>query len=341
MPKKISIKKAKCTGLSLLALVRMAEEGQDQGKFLIEAYTGKQVERWWGQLAIDIDGIKAKKKIPVLMNHNPSEIIGFSTDTYKDGSFFVSGKFSNATTAAKEVRSLSAEGFPWQASIGVRPLKILSLEKGSTQEVNGDLVSGPAEVWMESEVFETSFVPLGADDYTNISTFSKFEEEAQQGAKPKTHKKEKIMPTTLEELKKDAPALLEEIQAAAVAKGIDEGIKLGKESILELAKEHFSDGEAFETLAKSGVTLEQYKAIKSLQPKQADETELKAKILSELEADKIGDPGAGADDGKGPKTFMEAWKGIKEADKLSTQKAMSKASKDFPELFKKHSKGGK
>ena len=131
-------------------------------------------------------------------------------------------------------------------------------------------------------------------------------------------------------------------------------IKEGKESvdtsgpiqaetgrIIELAKAQFgAEGEKFEKLVNSGVTLEQFTAMKDLTPAQASEEDLKAKILAELEADSAGDPGSG-DDVKGPKTFMEAWKAIKEEDKCSTQLAMSKASKDFPELYKKHSEGGK
>ena len=75
---------------------------------------------------------------------------------------------------------------------------------------------------------------------------------------------------------------------------------------------------------------------------QASEEDLKAKILAELEADQVGDPGTGEADKEGPKTFVEAWEGVKaENEKLTTQQAMSKAAKLHPELYKKHSEGGK
>lgn len=349
MGSQIDVKNANCTGLELLAPVELLKKDGAGDKFKIEAYTGEAVERWWGLLAIDIDGITAKKKIPILMNHNTREIVGFSTDTYKNGSFFVSGQYSGVTKSAKEAKELAAEGFPWQASIGVRPLKILSLEKGATDSVNGKTVTGPAEIWLESEVFETSFVPLGADSNTSISTFSKFTE-AQQGANQEPHKKEQFMEITLEKLAKDAPALLAEIQTKARAEGKDEGLtegtKLGEARIIELAKAHFADGDKFETLATSGVTLAQYLAVKDLQPKVvpgASGEDMKAKILAELEADKIGDPGTdGKDPGAtGPKTFMEAYQSIKDTEKLTSQKAMSKAARLYPELYDKHSKGGK
>ncbi len=231
----IQLNDAKCTGLSLIAPVQLAKDDPESG-FLIEAYTGETVERWYGMLAIEVAGIRAKKQIPVLMNHDTDKIVGYSTKTYKDGSFFVAGQFSEVTEKAKEVKGLAEEGFPWQASIGVRPIKIMSIEEGGKMEVNGKNLKGPAEIWLESEVFETSFVPLGADGNTSVSTFSNFEE-AQQGAEPKTHNKGKgIMEITVDTLAKDAPELLAQIQAEAKKAGYDEGVKEGAKLEVERIK---------------------------------------------------------------------------------------------------------
>jgi len=223
----INIKDAKCSQLSLTAPVKMAAERSDGNSgFLIEAYTGQTVERWYGALSIAVDGIQAKQAIPIFLNHNPEDIVGHSVDTYIDNSFFVAGQFSEVTKAAKETRELSAEGFPWQASIGVRPLKVLSLEKDNSHIVNGQFLTGPAEIWLESEVFETSFVPLGADDKTNISVFSKFTEaQAPKGVNPK----EEVlnMTLTMERLQEDAPELLADIQAKAMELGQEKGHSLG------------------------------------------------------------------------------------------------------------------
>lgn len=116
-------------------------------------------------------------------------------------------------------------------------------------------------------------------------------------------------------------------------------VKAENSRILELAKVHFGeDGDKFETLVNSGVTLEQYQAMKDLQPEQVSEEDLKAKILAELEADKVGDPGTGDEDNT-PKNFTAAWKEIKAEDKCSSKEAMSKAAKKFPELYNNHAKG--
>ncbi len=257
MPREIKINDAKCTELSFLAPVTLAKQ-EDKNSFLIEAYTGKTVDRWYGSLAIAIDGIKAKKNIPVLMNHDVNEIVGYSKKTYKDKSFFVSGQFSKVTEAAKRTQALLAEGFPWQASMGVQPLKIMSLEKDTTMEVNGATVKGPAEIWLESEVFETSFVPMGADDDTSVEGFSKFQE--QEPIKILTQKKENIMDKmTLESLAKDEPDLLASIQKIAKTDGLSEGEALGatkeRERILEVLKQSMPGHEALvEKLAFDGKT---------------------------------------------------------------------------------------
>ena len=170
---------AKCKSLELLSpiLLKKDDKKSDTGdNFQIKAYTGEVVDRWWGRLAIDIEGVQARDNMPVLKNHHPDYIVGFTTQAYKDGSFFVDGKFSAVTDSAKEVKGLAEEGFPWQASIGVYPTKILSLEKDGTMDVNGKTVTGPAEIWVESVVEEVSFVPLGADSSTEVTTFSKVEE---------------------------------------------------------------------------------------------------------------------------------------------------------------------
>jgi hypothetical protein len=105
----------------------------------------------------------------------------------------------------------------------------MSLEPGGEMLVNGKKLKGPAEVWLESEVIETSFVPMGADSKTSISTFSKFTEQAPQGAEHKTNKKEKAMEITMETMAKDAPDLLAQIQTDAKKAGYDEGLAAGSQ----------------------------------------------------------------------------------------------------------------
>jgi hypothetical protein len=274
----IQLNDAKCTGLSFVAPVQLAKGVQDH-EFLIEAYTGEVIDRWWGMLSIDIKGIKAKNQIPVLMNHNPDKIVGYSTRTFIDNSFFVSGKFSGVTDSAKEAKGLAGEGFPWQASIGVKPIKIMALEKNGKAEVNGKMLEGPAEIWLESEVIETSFVPLGADGNTSVSTFSKFQEVANNNLG-----EVKSMEITMEILAKDAPDLLAQIKTGAKKEGIEIGAKEELQRIKEVLKNSMPGHEALvETLAFDGKTSGPEAAVQIL----AAEKKIRASALENLTNDGV------------------------------------------------------
>lgn len=148
------------------------DEDENQSKariFQTTAYAGQAVDRWWGKLILDIEGMNpAKNSIPIFRNHDTDRIVGHSTGVWKDEThFYVSGEVSNATKDSLEVIALADEGFPWQASVRARALRkeILETEK-ETADVNGKTVKGPMEIWRETVIEEVSFVPFGADDRT-------------------------------------------------------------------------------------------------------------------------------------------------------------------------------
>lgn len=147
-------------------------EAQDPDRFSILAHTGKVIDwGFWGRFVIVLKGMKlAKDKVPCLYGHQSSAIVGTIDKSSTDANgFYVFGQFSQVPTSrGPEVLAHAREGFPWQASIGVYPDpgKIKTLAKGEKMTVNGQTVEGPCEVWLESTVFETSFVPFGADDDT-------------------------------------------------------------------------------------------------------------------------------------------------------------------------------
>lgn len=160
--------------LELTGAVTLAQDGSEKGnRFSILAYSGAVVDRAWGKLVIDTEGITARQKLPILLGHDSGAIVGFSTRAYVEaGAFRLSGTLSSSTPEAERVRSLSNEGFPWNCSIGVTPKKVLSIGQGETQTVNGRKVSGPCELWSESEVVECSFVAIGADRGTLAEVFN-------------------------------------------------------------------------------------------------------------------------------------------------------------------------
>lgn len=227
--KTIDISQAKCTELAIhspVQFLRAEPDSKTLTGFDIAAYTGAVVDRWWGKLVIDVTGIEARQQMPIFRNHDHDQIVGYSTGSQADGVFSVQGVFSGATEAAKEVKALALEGFPWQASIGVRPKMILEVGERATMHVNGQEVAGPAEVWLESEVFETSFVPLGADSSTRVAVFSAKEQAQEQPAPAVEQQSRAVQPTTtsiqeqtmdLDQLKKEHPELVVALTAEIVA----------------------------------------------------------------------------------------------------------------------------
>lgn len=217
-PQPIDVTQAKCTKLSFDSAVKFAIGGEGNKEltgFDINAYTGAVVDRWWGKLVVAVDGITCKQQMPIFLNHDRTKIVGYSTSANNAGVFAVQGVFSKVTEAAAEVKGLAQEGFPWQASIGVEPKTVVSLMESAAMVVNGQEVRGPAEVWLESEVGETSFVPLGADGATAVTVFSEQEQRADTPTTKPIPLKEQTM--DLAALKKEHPGLVVALSAEIVA----------------------------------------------------------------------------------------------------------------------------
>lgn len=150
--------------------LEQSQEGADSGprRFAILAHTGKVIDwGWLGRFIIDLSGIRvAKDAIPALLDHCPSQRLGIIDGNQTDtNGFYVMGRFLS-NDLAQGVLADADEEFPFQASIGVHGLKVLYVDKGETHKVNGRTVEGPLDVWLESEVYETSIVTFGADDDT-------------------------------------------------------------------------------------------------------------------------------------------------------------------------------
>ena len=203
-------------------------------QFYIKAYTGAIVDTFFGKLVFDITGMSAKPTIPILREHERDRVVGYGSGNANDGSFDVVGKFSKHTKDAIECAKLADEGYPWQASVGVRPTKVRILSAKETAMVNGSPVSGPAEIWTASEVGEVSFVSLGADSNTSISTFSdsagdvEAELEISDEAQPQETIKEEL-PMTKEELLAAHPEIAAELK--------DEGIKEERTRVMAILSE--------------------------------------------------------------------------------------------------------
>jgi len=67
------------SGVTLSAPVELAKgKTDDEARpFMITAYTGAAIQRYWGKLVFDLAGMQAKKKIPVLREHYRDRVVGF------------------------------------------------------------------------------------------------------------------------------------------------------------------------------------------------------------------------------------------------------------------------
>jgi hypothetical protein len=205
-----------------LTLAQPIEGETKTPPFLITAYTGAEVEAWWGRLLIDVGGIKAAAKMPVLREHLRDRVVGYSTKAWKDKqNFMIQGEFSQKTQDGIEVFNLANEGFPWQASIGVWPEKIQILQSDKeTAKVNGREVIGPLEIWRETTVREVSFCALGADAEAAAIVLAVDADREKVPViieRAQIKEAEKIMDITLKLLEEKAPGLLKEIREAAQA----------------------------------------------------------------------------------------------------------------------------
>ena len=178
-------------------------------RFEIRAYTGKVISSWFGGFVIDIAGMQSKPKVPILREHERDRIVGWSEETRKekDGLYF-SGTFSSSTPDAKEVLALADEGFPWQTSVGIKPLQIKILKNANeAMEVNGKRYNGPLEIWTKTLVGETSMVSWGADNDTGMSLLSEGKGESVV-VDIENNSPEGVNSMNLEELKQQHPGLL-------------------------------------------------------------------------------------------------------------------------------------
>lgn len=121
------------------------------GRFTLQAYDGGVNPHWyWGNFAIDLKGLSfASKTLPVLDSHWTSDRLGVTTKQEISGKVTAEGRFlSNAK--AQELRKDMQDGFPMQASLSGRPMKIEQVAEGAFAEVNGHKLKGPGAIWRQA-----------------------------------------------------------------------------------------------------------------------------------------------------------------------------------------------
>ncbi len=138
------------------------------------AYTGAPIHQGFTSLPIVVDlaGLKTDRKpnLPILLDHDGKKPVGHSTEIKNSQrDLTVNGVISAVSEDAKNLIQATANGLPYEASIGARVISYKELKDGQKKEVNGRIISGPALIASKSVLKEISFVALGADDETTAA----------------------------------------------------------------------------------------------------------------------------------------------------------------------------
>ena len=142
-------------------------------RFRMVGYSGAPVSRWYGKLIIDLAGMSATGiPMPALLSHDGDKTSGI-IDLFDvtDSGLVEEGKFIRSDSGDKVLNEIS-QGVPFKASIGVQCMKAAWLDDDLTMDINGQEITGPCEVWLESEVYETSFTVIPADSKTSVDILS-------------------------------------------------------------------------------------------------------------------------------------------------------------------------
>jgi len=195
----------------------------EKPKFKMNAYSGDVIpNHWfWGNLIIDIAGIKLpKKKMPVLQDHFTEKIVGWSEKIKKgDDGVLIEGNFAESTQSGQEAMALAKEGFPWQASVYIPPSSIEDVSEGTKVEVNGRKLKGPLTIFRKTELKEASFCALGADSNTSAEALKDSGNIQVPITNTKKGGNKQMDELTMEILKKDHGDLVVAL-SAEVSKGI-------------------------------------------------------------------------------------------------------------------------
>jgi len=216
------------TRFDAVSIDLISKSSEEDASLEMVCYSGGVVKDhfWWGNLGIDLDGMKfSKDKYPIFSEHDIDRKIGYMGKPVidKDKGLIVDSSTVTFvdTEYAKEFIRLSKEGFPFQASIYAKPIRVEEIPNGEESEVNGHKINGEGSIWRESEFKEVSVCVFGADSNTEAKVFKDDEMidvEYCSNLNDQTKGGGVRMPITLEKLKKEHPDIVKTIQDEAISK---------------------------------------------------------------------------------------------------------------------------
>lgn len=199
------------------------------------AYTGGLMTvPGWGPVVIDLAGLNlGERQIGILADHDSTlkGIVGYGFPMVVNHKLMMHGSISTSTDTGQRIIELAKSGFPFQASVGVAPDKVLRLRESENVQVNGRLVKAPhggLTLVRSSTLREVSIVAIGADSQTSVTiSASQGEENMQTVEEAKTMTADEIRAEALAEthrvlaIRKACSGRFADIEAQAIQDGWD------------------------------------------------------------------------------------------------------------------------
>jgi hypothetical protein len=128
----------------------------------------------FGPVVIDVEGIEAPERVPLLADHENrlDAVLGSGTPTRADGRLSVDGTLSRTSERARRVIDLHRDGVPLQASVGAEPLETERIAKGRQVVVNGRTVRAENSSFLlvrRARLKHVAIVANAADDSTSVN----------------------------------------------------------------------------------------------------------------------------------------------------------------------------
>jgi hypothetical protein len=257
-------------------------------KFDVIAYNGGPLTVGGYDLPIvlDLAGLEQGKSVIANLHHKKDHLVGHVGTVENNGKTLrLSGEVSAVSQSATEFVDSAKNGFPWQASIEAKPLRVEEIPEGRTVTVNGQSIQGPVYVARKSRLYGVAFLPHGADENTTVQlAASAVEFSHVKGANMPFDKWVEAMGFDAESLTDVQRERLQakfqaEITASASEEKVIEATDFDVADIKAAAAEHLNDLEASFAEYEGEVPASKFAEIKATALKQ--HREMKAKAIRE------------------------------------------------------------
>lgn len=157
--------------LSAAQPVALAGHADEVRTFKGTANSGKPFGYGGTQAVVDLEGLRHKASVPVLLEHSPVKMAGVCRlSVTADGLIAEGSLLSNEF--GTQIAEAADQGFPWEMSVFVQAESYEELAAGAVLSVNGNEVTGPAVILRRCTIREVSFTAVGVDSETEAVVLS-------------------------------------------------------------------------------------------------------------------------------------------------------------------------